>query len=151
MSNFLTWCLTAFLIILLRKIHGVGLGDGAVYFYIIGLIALITDVVRLVDWSQSASKNVPDSCNLFYDNSTNLYFQPILAKDVISLVERKEKGKEYIFFLEILARSVVDPLTRQPLMSKQQWEKQPLEFVQRVLASLFGMENDERIKSNGQV
>lgn len=56
MSNFLTWCLVAFLIVLLRKIHGVGLGDGAVYFYLIGLIALITDVVRLVDWADRSNR-----------------------------------------------------------------------------------------------
>lgn len=51
MSNFLTWCLTAFLIVLLRKIHGVGLGDGGTYFFIVGIVALITDIVRLIDWA----------------------------------------------------------------------------------------------------
>lgn len=56
MSNFLAWCLAAFFITLLHKISGVVLGDGAVYFYIVGLIALITDVVRLIDWADRSNR-----------------------------------------------------------------------------------------------
>ena len=52
MSNIIAWFLCLILLKNIQNVHHIGLGDALPVLYIVGFVAFVIDIVRLIHWSQ---------------------------------------------------------------------------------------------------
>lgn len=73
--------------------------------------------------------------------TTNVYFTPIAAADVVRFKDPALDGLQAVnMMIDLIAEKVVDPYTGEPLQSREEWAKEDIEFLSEIIGAVTGLQ-----------
>lgn len=73
--------------------------------------------------------------------TTNVYFSPIAAADVVRFKDPALDGLQAVnLMIDLIAEKVVDPHTGEPLQGREEWAKEDIEFLSEIIGAVTGLQ-----------